>query len=499
VSKLIEEGLGYEQDGKWDDAIRAFSRAVALNPRSAEAFIDMGDTYMSAGKYKEGFAAYQQAVHVAPWDADAHYSLGAAYNDMAQYGDAFKPFVQAINLDPNYAEAYYGIGYAYQQLENYKDAAGYLKQAVRIKPDYPEAHLALGLTYFGLGEIKAAEEQLRVLEGSDASLAKELDKAIHKTSEAAQSQQPAVPVERVARDAPGPREKTQTAANRRTQGDENTPPQRAAPSSSAASLLAIELSFWESIKNSDDPEEFAAYLSKYPEGQFAELARIRVHALESRKSETGAKEVARQPETAQSQPTPAQAQTPPAPQLKTPPAQAQPTPAPAQTPPEAPAEVRKDEGGLSADATLEETMDWIRKNFSHKFAYKYTTSGETPNDTPATVEADVNYEPLKFEGCRIEWRDLNDTLSVSLTELDPNSVKVELRSKPNTTFSTEVWNLSITATDGKGSIREVKGDGSGAVNNYSGLDLQFDNKDRAEKFARALQSAIKLCGGKAGP
>jgi hypothetical protein len=38
---------------------------------------------------------------------------------------------------------------------------------------------------------------------------------------------------------------------------------------------AIELSFWESIKNSNNPDDFKAYLDKYPDGQFAALAKSR--------------------------------------------------------------------------------------------------------------------------------------------------------------------------------------------------------------------------------
>lgn len=41
---------------------------------------------------------------------------------------------------------------------------------------------------------------------------------------------------------------------------------------------AIELSYWETIKNSTDPEDFKAYLKKYPNGQFADLAQRRAQA-----------------------------------------------------------------------------------------------------------------------------------------------------------------------------------------------------------------------------
>ena len=38
---------------------------------------------------------------------------------------------------------------------------------------------------------------------------------------------------------------------------------------------AIELAYWDTIKNSNNPEDFKSYLAKYPDGQFAELAKLR--------------------------------------------------------------------------------------------------------------------------------------------------------------------------------------------------------------------------------
>lgn len=38
---------------------------------------------------------------------------------------------------------------------------------------------------------------------------------------------------------------------------------------------AVELEFWSSIKNSNNPEDFSEYLAKYPDGQFASIAKRR--------------------------------------------------------------------------------------------------------------------------------------------------------------------------------------------------------------------------------
>jgi tetratricopeptide (TPR) repeat protein len=47
---------------------------------------------------------------------------------------------------------------------------------------------------------------------------------------------------------------------------------------------AIELSFWESIKSSNNPDDFKAYLDKYPDGQFAALAKSRSNPVRSNPS-----------------------------------------------------------------------------------------------------------------------------------------------------------------------------------------------------------------------
>lgn len=56
--------------------------------------------------------------------------------------------------------------------------------------------------------------------------------------------------------------------------------------------VALELSFWESIKNSADGENFQAYLDQYPRGQFAALARIRIAAAKRAERTDGGRDIA---------------------------------------------------------------------------------------------------------------------------------------------------------------------------------------------------------------
>ena len=57
--------------------------------------------------------------------------------------------------------------------------------------------------------------------------------------------------------------------------------QATAPSSAVQTVdpKAIELSFWESVKDSNQADDYKDYLSKYPDGQFAQLAKRKVTSL----------------------------------------------------------------------------------------------------------------------------------------------------------------------------------------------------------------------------
>ena len=53
----------------------------------------------------------------------------------------------------------------------------------------------------------------------------------------------------------------------------------AEPAAEGSDLVAVELAFWETVKDSDNPAMFEAYLERYPEGAFALLAKVRLADL----------------------------------------------------------------------------------------------------------------------------------------------------------------------------------------------------------------------------
>lgn len=131
------------------------------------------------------------------------------------------------------------------------------------------------------------------------------------------------------------------------------PPVQAAPSgapSDAAGDITIENTFWTSVKDGSEPADFEAYLKRYPDGHFADLARNRLAALHrAAQPQPAAPQASTPPPQARPQAStqaPTQAQAPRSAQR--PAAAAQPVSRPARTKAAAPAPTQKQKSGLGA-------------------------------------------------------------------------------------------------------------------------------------------------------
>jgi uncharacterized protein YgiM (DUF1202 family) len=75
----------------------------------------------------------------------------------------------------------------------------------------------------------------------------------------------------------------------------------AAPAEAPSDVSAdFELAFWNSVKDSSEAEDYQAYLRKYPSGSFADLARAKIASLDKTRSESPAPSAAASPAPAPS-------------------------------------------------------------------------------------------------------------------------------------------------------------------------------------------------------
>jgi Flp pilus assembly protein TadD len=89
------------KQGRNDEAIRAYQRALALRPNSAEAYNKLGDAHYYAGRFNQAIDAYKQAARLRPDQPEAYYNLGLAYLEI---GDRESAIAQSRILETIDAE-----------------------------------------------------------------------------------------------------------------------------------------------------------------------------------------------------------------------------------------------------------------------------------------------------------------------------------------------------------------------------------------------------------
>lgn len=125
-------------------AVQYYKDAMRIQPKSIEAWYDLGKYYQDVEDWNNALGAYNGLVQIEPSNKFAHYNMAVIYwAGLHKIDLALEHFNKAIGLDGNYAEAYYGRGICYQSMGNKSKALEDLQQAVAINPQFQLAQDAL--------------------------------------------------------------------------------------------------------------------------------------------------------------------------------------------------------------------------------------------------------------------------------------------------------------------------------------------------------------------
>jgi len=163
---LARMGDLYRQEGRIEDAVASFKKALAITPYDALIYNNLGVTYAQAGKHAEAAAAYQKATELNPGLAEAYFNLGNLYMASGRPHDAVRAYKQSIETNPYLAEAYVNMGAVYANEGNYQEAIQSYRKALEIFPGHAVAHANLSVAYYETGEYSLAQEHSRQAQSS---------------------------------------------------------------------------------------------------------------------------------------------------------------------------------------------------------------------------------------------------------------------------------------------------------------------------------------------
>ncbi|TVS08101.1 MAG: tetratricopeptide repeat protein [Phycisphaerales bacterium] len=160
ISALFE-GRRYEREGEEDSALRAFERAIEINPELTMAYIEAGNIYRRRGDYSLAERRYGEAARVEPLNFEAQYLHGLALQLLNRLTEAVRAYLRALAIDPMNLDANMNIATAYLGLGEPRQAMRYAIRAVRIDGESGPARANLAAVYRELDEHESAVTELR--------------------------------------------------------------------------------------------------------------------------------------------------------------------------------------------------------------------------------------------------------------------------------------------------------------------------------------------------
>ena len=132
----------------FDEAIKAYGKAVELRPFYAEAHVGLGDALAAKGEVDPAVAAYQKGLEYNPMNAKVHVSLGKIYySEKGLYYESVTAYKKAIDLDPGYLDARMGLAEVYEDKGLYKEAIDEYRKVVEADAKNSGALYNLALVY----------------------------------------------------------------------------------------------------------------------------------------------------------------------------------------------------------------------------------------------------------------------------------------------------------------------------------------------------------------
>jgi tetratricopeptide (TPR) repeat protein/ADP-heptose:LPS heptosyltransferase len=141
---------------RYDDALKAFDKAVQFRPDSAELWRSLGNVLLQLNRDNEALLSFQRALQLEPRDFEAASKSGVLLHRQRRWEEALAHFNICEALRPNYVPTLNLRAIAHRGIRNYE---GYLSDSLRaheLDPTNAESCNNAGEALLSLGREKEA-------------------------------------------------------------------------------------------------------------------------------------------------------------------------------------------------------------------------------------------------------------------------------------------------------------------------------------------------------
>ena len=158
ADRCRQAAIALQKQGRIDQAISLYLRALAFNPGDASAFRCLGTAYKTRKQLDLAAACFRRAVELCPAFPEAWNNLGNTLAEQHDDSAAAECFERAFAVQPHFAGAYFNFAQAVGRLGRFDEAIAACRRAVELSPRSAEFYNGLGMLLYDARHVDQAVE-----------------------------------------------------------------------------------------------------------------------------------------------------------------------------------------------------------------------------------------------------------------------------------------------------------------------------------------------------
>jgi tetratricopeptide (TPR) repeat protein len=146
--RVADAARAHHVAGRLAEAREGFRRALALDPSSLDATMNLGVVLAQLGCQREAPRVLKEAMALAPREPVVHLHAGQMLAELGRWAEARKALERAVQLDPRAAPAYEILGYVHLENGRRDEAVAALQRSIALDPFAAATHYRLHCALF---------------------------------------------------------------------------------------------------------------------------------------------------------------------------------------------------------------------------------------------------------------------------------------------------------------------------------------------------------------
>ena len=118
-------------------------KAIEINPKYFQAFINHGNGLAMQDKFDEAIKSYIEAGKLAPKSPLPVYSLGVVAENQSKFQDALNFYKKSLEIDPKFEDGLFSAAAMHANLRQFTEAKALLTRLLEINPKDEDARQML--------------------------------------------------------------------------------------------------------------------------------------------------------------------------------------------------------------------------------------------------------------------------------------------------------------------------------------------------------------------